>query len=322
MRPSLWGAILLGVALIARHWGSVLQAGLSIASIIYGSLLGVFLLGLLTKRVGEIAAMCAMVGGLALMLYVRFFTPIAWTWYVLIGTSATFARGAGLAFLIREKQCQHIRTTNPPSRPPRALGLWAAIAMVIGTAIGSGIFLVPSDMIRRSARPDGFRSLGVRRDFDPVRRADLRRTFGCDAGRGGEYVYLTAAYGPFFGFIYGWTQTWVAKPGSAAALASGAYRYLAEFFPGLNHVAFTIALPIGPGGGPLEIHKGQVLGAGLIILFSAVNMLGTRLGGGLQVVGTGLKVALIAGIILGGLATIHGRVWRTSISSLPAHSGR
>ena len=99
----LWGAILFGVALIARHWGSVLQAGLSIASIIYGSLLGVFLLGLLTKRVGEVAAMIAMACGLALMLYIRFFTPIAFTWYVLIGSSATFAIGLAASFVLREK---------------------------------------------------------------------------------------------------------------------------------------------------------------------------------------------------------------------------
>jgi len=98
-----WGAILFGVALIARHWGSVLEAGLSIASIIYGSLLGVFLLGLLTRRVGEVAAMCGMAAGLALLLYVRFFTPIAWTWYVLIGTSATFAIGFATSYIFREK---------------------------------------------------------------------------------------------------------------------------------------------------------------------------------------------------------------------------
>lgn len=98
-----WGAILFSVALVARHWGSVLQAGLSIASIIYGSLLGVFLLGLLTKRVGELAAMVAMASGLVLMLYIRFFTPIAWTWYVLIGSSATFAIGLAASFLFTEK---------------------------------------------------------------------------------------------------------------------------------------------------------------------------------------------------------------------------
>jgi SSS family solute:Na+ symporter len=99
-----WGAVLFGVALMARHWGNVLQAGLSIASIVYGSLLGVFLLGLLTRRVGEIAAMCGMVVGLAVMLYVRFATPIAFTWYVVIGASATFVTGLAVSLWIREVQ--------------------------------------------------------------------------------------------------------------------------------------------------------------------------------------------------------------------------
>jgi SSS family transporter len=98
-----WGVILAGVALLARNWGGVLQAGLSIASIIYGSLLGVFLLGLLTRRVGEIAAMCGMVAGLALMLYVRFATPIAFTWYVLIGTAMTFGTGLAASYVVQEK---------------------------------------------------------------------------------------------------------------------------------------------------------------------------------------------------------------------------
>jgi SSS family solute:Na+ symporter len=97
-----WGVVLFGVALVARQWGNVLQAGLSIASIVYGSLLGVFLLGLLTRRVGEIAAMSGMSVGLALMLYVRFATPIAFTWYVVIGTGATFATGILVSLFVRE----------------------------------------------------------------------------------------------------------------------------------------------------------------------------------------------------------------------------
>jgi SSS family transporter len=97
-----WGVALFGVALVARHWGSVLQAGLSIASIVYGALLGVFLLGLLTERVGEIAAMSGMCVGLALMLYVRFATPIAFTWYVLIGTAATFGTGIFASLFLKE----------------------------------------------------------------------------------------------------------------------------------------------------------------------------------------------------------------------------
>jgi SSS family transporter len=98
-----WGAILFAVALVARNWGGVLQAGLSIASILYGALLGVFLLGLLTKRVGEAAAICGMMASLALMLYIRFFTPIAFTWYVVIGTAATCAVALVVSFLIREE---------------------------------------------------------------------------------------------------------------------------------------------------------------------------------------------------------------------------
>ncbi len=99
----IWGVILFGVAMLARHWGSVFEAGLSIASVLYGALLGVFLLGVLARRVGESAAICGMAAGLAVMLYVRFWTPIAFTWYVPIGTLATFAAGLAASFIWKEK---------------------------------------------------------------------------------------------------------------------------------------------------------------------------------------------------------------------------
>jgi solute:Na+ symporter, SSS family len=98
-----WAVVLFAVGLLARQWGGVLEAGLSIASIIYGSLLGVFLLGLLTRRVGENAAIWAMCAGLVLMLYIRFATPIAWTWYVVIGASATFFTGIVASFIVKER---------------------------------------------------------------------------------------------------------------------------------------------------------------------------------------------------------------------------
>jgi SSS family transporter len=88
-----WGGVLLGVALLARNWGGVLEAGLGIASIIYGSLLGVFLLGLLTRRATESGAMIGMCAGLAVTLYLRFYTPVAWTWYISLGTAITFSVG-------------------------------------------------------------------------------------------------------------------------------------------------------------------------------------------------------------------------------------
>ena len=88
-----WGIVLLAIAYGARKSPSVLQAGLTIASIPFGALLGVFLLGVLTERPGEAAAICGVIAGLATVLGVRFLTPIAWTWYVLIGTVVTFGVG-------------------------------------------------------------------------------------------------------------------------------------------------------------------------------------------------------------------------------------
>ena len=85
-----WAAVLVAIGYAARHSRSVLEAGLTIASIPSGALLGVFLLGVLTRRPGEWAAIAGVVAGLAAALAVRFQTPVAFTWYVMIGATATF----------------------------------------------------------------------------------------------------------------------------------------------------------------------------------------------------------------------------------------
>jgi len=100
----LWGGVLLVIGYLARQWGPVLEAGLSIASVIYGGLLGVFLLGVLTRRVGERAAIAGMVAGLAVMALVRASTAVAWTWYVVIGSSVTFCTGLAASFLLAERK--------------------------------------------------------------------------------------------------------------------------------------------------------------------------------------------------------------------------
>lgn len=101
-----WGAVLMGIGVLARQWGSVLEAGLGIASIVYGALLGVFLLGLLTKRATETGAMIGMSAGLLIMLYVKLGTSIAFTWYVLIGSSVTFVTGL-LASMLFSSDSSH-----------------------------------------------------------------------------------------------------------------------------------------------------------------------------------------------------------------------
>ncbi len=98
-----WGVLLVAIGYTARHWGRVLEAGLTIASIVYGGLLGVFLLGILTRRVGERAAMLGMIAGLGAIIFVKLETNIAFTWYVFIGTSVTFVTGWVASFVLREK---------------------------------------------------------------------------------------------------------------------------------------------------------------------------------------------------------------------------
>jgi len=96
-----WAAVLVIIGYASRHSPSVLEAGLKIASVPLGALLGVFLLGVLTKKPWEGAAMAGVVAGLAAILFVYYRTPVAFTWYVLIGSAVTF--GVGLAASIFEK---------------------------------------------------------------------------------------------------------------------------------------------------------------------------------------------------------------------------
>jgi SSS family transporter len=88
-----WGVVLFALALASRHGGKVLEQGLAIASVAYGGLLGVFLLGLLTRRAMQTGTILGMLSGLALNIYLKLETHVAWTWYVTFGASTTFLVG-------------------------------------------------------------------------------------------------------------------------------------------------------------------------------------------------------------------------------------
>src|SRR5512146_674414 len=143
----------------------------------------------------------------------------------------------------------------PQTELKRDLGTWAAASIVVGTVIGSGIFLVPQAMVQRVGTPHmvffvwvfgGLLSLAGAFGYAELAAA-MREG-------GGEYVGVREAYGPMWGFLYSWTQMWVAKSGSIATLATGFFYYLTTFFPVLDGVFYTISLPLGPNGGPLEIR--------------------------------------------------------------------
>lgn len=184
----------------------------------------------------------------------------------------------------------------------RELGIWAAMAIVIGTVIGSGLFRVPQTMVQ-SVGTGGYVMLvfvvgGLLSLAGALSYAELGAAM---PGAGGEYVYLTEAYGPVWGFLYGWTQMWVAKSGSIATLATAFFEYMATFRPDLEKVFYTIPLPIGEHGAPLPLKYGQILAMVLILFLGLINYFGVKAGGDVQVVMTAIKVGAIAVVIVAGL---------------------
>src|SRR5579871_3695171 len=103
-----WALVLFGLAVIALHKvGRVVEVGLQIASVAYGALLGAFLLGVLTRRANQIGAMIGMLCGFAVELYLWLFTPVPWTWWIMIGSCTTFAVGWSASWFVSD-----------PSEPP------------------------------------------------------------------------------------------------------------------------------------------------------------------------------------------------------------
>lgn len=88
-----WGLVLIGIAILARGWGSVFTTGLTIASIVYGPMLGAFLLGRLSPRATQAGVLAGIAVSLATMICIRLFTPLAWTWYVAVGAIVCMSVG-------------------------------------------------------------------------------------------------------------------------------------------------------------------------------------------------------------------------------------
>ena len=141
----------------------------------------------------------------------------------------------------------------------RALGPWAAASIVVGTVIGSGIFLVPQDddpaasARWRPCSPSGW-SADLLSLAGALSYAELAAAL---PEAGGEYAYLREAYGPLWGFLYSWTQMWVAKSGSIATLATGFFIYLTNFFEPLKGVFTPSRCRSGPTAVRWKFNTGK-----------------------------------------------------------------
>src|SRR6266446_7006355 len=147
----------------------------------------------------------------------------------------------------------------------RDLGLSHAGAVVVGTIIGSGIFLVPSEMMQAvgSARVVYLAWVvgGLLSFFGALTYAELG---AMKPQAGGEYVYIRDAYGPSAGFLCGWTWTIIVKPSSLAAVSTGIVRVLGSF-PSFSFLTLT--------GGRLTV-SGKLVAVGFVFLVSLINYVG------------------------------------------------
>lgn len=194
------------------------------------------------------------------------------------------------------------------------LGLAAALAIVVGTVIGSGIFRVPQTMIQSVGTVQMVFVVwvvgGVLSLAGALTYAELASAM---PGAGGEYVYLTEAYGPLWGYLYSWTQLSVAKSGSIATLATAFFEYTAHFIPEFEKVWVT--------AGPFPIKYGQVFALCLILFLGGVNYVGVKVGGNVQIVVTVIKVGLIAFVILAGLFYAHPAAHAEPMAAPPLQTG-
>ena len=209
---------------------------------------------------------------------------------------------------------------SPNVRPDLSRDLSAshAAAVVVGTIIGSGIFLVPAEMMQAV----GSATLvylawivgGLLSFFGALTYAELG---AMKPQAGGEYVYVRDGYGPLTAFLYAWTWFVIAKPASVATVVTGLVRILGTF-PIFSFFSANVV------SAPFAITWGQIVAIAAAILISFLNYIGIKKAGEFQLVFTLLKIAIILGIVavcFSGLGSAANRGWHNFAGTFAGAKG-
>src|SRR5262245_20143249 len=187
----------------------------------------------------------------------------------------------------------------------RAIGLGSAILLVIGNVIGSAIFLTTGGMVQQL--PSTILVLtawtlgGLLAIAGGLTYAEMGSMY---PRSGGLYVFLSEAYGPVWGFLFGWAGLLVILTGSVATVAIGFAEYFSYFFPALGTAHVIAALPMPWGA--WQISAGQLVAAGSIAIITAINYVGVRSGNLTNILLTTTKVGALVALVL--LAAAFHRV--------------
>lgn len=191
----------------------------------------------------------------------------------------------------------------------RGLGVWAATAVVIGSMIGQGIFLVSSQIARDVGSVERVITVwiigGVIVLFGAFCYAELGAAIP-DAG--GDYIYLSRGIGPLWGYSYGWMSSFIGRPATGAIIAAGLLRFTGFLAPSVATPIFTFHIPVffQAQPYPFTFTRDQPLAAAVIIAVTGINYFGIRTAGRVQIILTSLKVAAVVCIVVLGLTL--GRV--------------
>jgi len=212
---------------------------------------------------------------------------------------------------------EQMQRGSPPELS-RDLGVSHASAVVVGTIIGSGIFLVPAEMMQAvgSARLVYLAWIvgGLLSFFGALTYAELG---AMKPQAGGEYVYVRDAYGPLAGFLYAWTWFVIAKPASVATVATGLVRILGTF-PVFSFFSSNFI------SAPFAVTWGQIVAIAAALLISVLNYVGVKKAGQFQLVFTLLKVAIILAIVVvcfSGAGNAAGRGWQNFAGTFAGAKG-
>lgn len=186
----------------------------------------------------------------------------------------------------------------------KGIGLWGATLLVIGSVIGSGIFLTTGGMIAELPSTTLLLTAWVAGGLLAMAGGLTYAEMGSMFPRsGGLYVFLSEAYGPVWGFLFGWACMLVILTGSIATVAIGFAEYFSYFFPALGtaHVLVSVPMPWGAW----TISAGQLMAAASIAIITAINYVGVNAGNAVNAVLTVAKVGLL--VLLPVLALVYLR---------------
>jgi basic amino acid/polyamine antiporter, APA family len=193
--------------------------------------------------------------------------------------------------------------TNPAddserSHLVRGLGLWSATAIVIGDTIGTGVFLVASDMARTVGSAQLVLAAWILGGFIVLFGAFCYAELGAAFPQaGGPYVYLSRGLGPLWGFLFGWMSSLLERPVAMATLAAGFVRFLEFLLPVVSTPLFTTHV----GSYEFTFTTAQPLAALVVLIVTAINYFSVQMSGAIQVLLTSLKMGTILVIVAGGV---------------------